>query len=206
MPDALSHVPTQYLALDDYVADFYVTSERLDGPLWKVERAQTFREPGSSSWEAFDAGRWLDALELACKPDDNLTHYFQELASRGTEFRRVRIVEFPVTPYLQWALHVIRTRVDAGERVRVVSAAHLESLEADVGRIPELVLIGSQAGYAVDYDGDGTPRGAQKFVDRQAITEWTNAISDLYERGEDFMEFFDREIAPLPPPPHADRV
>jgi hypothetical protein len=30
---------------------------------WKLERRQTFREPGMPSWEAFAAGDWNHALE-----------------------------------------------------------------------------------------------------------------------------------------------
>ena len=200
MFDLLAGATTEHLGLDDYVSDFYRVSAGLDGPIWKSERAQVFREPGNPSWEAFAEGRWADAVELAGAGLTELEAYFTELNGRGCPFYRVRVVEMPPAPYLRWALHVIRNRARAGERVRVITAESIAHTESEHGRLPELVFLGSKAGYVVDYSEDGTARGAYRFTDGAAIERCTRVLSDLYEQGEDIEQFFDREIVPLEPP------
>lgn len=195
MSGLLDGVVTRYLPLDDYIADYTAVSDGLTGDIWKLERAQFFREPGNPSWEAFEAGRWRDAIDLAAADEPELTDHFASLADRGSHFFRVRAVETPLTDYLLWELHVLRVRASAGEKIRVVLPALLTSAEEI-----ELVLLGDVAGYAVDYRDDGTARGAAKFVDRGAIARCTAAIRDIYGRGEDLERFFAREVAPLGAP------
>ena len=204
MSDLLAGATTEYLGLDDYVSDFYRASAELDRPIWKSERAQVFREPGNPSWEAFVEGRWADAVELAGAGFTELETYFTELDGRGCPFHRVRVVEIPPTPYLRWALHVVRNRARAGERVRVITSQSIAQIESGLGRLPELVLLGSKAGYVVDYSEDGTARGAYRFTDGAAIERCTRVLSDLYVQGEDIEQFFHREIASSEPP--ADRL
>lgn len=200
MPDLLAGVSTEYLGLDDYVEDFYRASADLDGPIWKSERAQVFSEPGNPSWEAFASGRWDEAVDLAGAGSAELKAYFADLDARGCPFYRVRVAELPPTPYLQWEMHVIRTRALAGERIRVVTPDLLAPVESRHGRLPELVILGTRAGYLVDYSGDGVATGAHRFTDGQAMDRCIRLLTDLYARGEDLAAFFDREIAPLPPP------
>jgi hypothetical protein len=50
------------------------------------------------------------------------------------------------------------------------------------------------------YDDDGNAAGADRFTDRALIQETSTGFHALYERGEDFYSFFDREIVPLAPP------
>ncbi|MGW2615242.1 hypothetical protein [Streptomyces sp. NPDC001500] len=54
--------------------------------------------------------------------------------------------------------------------------------------------------YEVIYDEEGNAAGAKKYTDRSLIREKNAGFDALYERGERFHDFFDREIAPLDPP------
>ncbi|MBT8223915.1 MAG: hypothetical protein HKP61_01105 [Dactylosporangium sp.] len=200
MPDLLAGVPTTYLDLDGYLADYERAAAALDGTIWKAERAQVFQEPENPSWEAFRAGDWATAIALAEQGSTELTAYFDDLHASGFGLCRVRIVERPLTAYLQWALHVVRLRAQAGERVRVVLAEDLGSLEAEVGRIPELLIMGRRVGYVVDYGENGIARGARRFDDPAVIDRCTALLADLHARGEDLEPFFQREVATLPPP------
>lgn len=199
MPDLLHGVATVALDLEEYLADYQQAAGTLEGTIWKAERAQTFQEPGNPSWEAFQRGDWADALALAERGREELTAYFDDLRSCGSRLCRVRIVERPITAYLQWALHVVRLRAKAGEQVRVVIADDIATLEADLGPVPELLIMGRRVGYVVDYDDDGVARGAHRFDDPAAIGRCTDLLTDLYGRGEDLERFFQREIASLPP-------
>jgi hypothetical protein len=191
------------------------TSERLDRPRYhadlgrlyssgidflnKLERGQHFQERGFASWEAFADGDWERSLSLA---DERREDYAQELrraARQGVRHRRLRVVEFPITPYVQWELFVLRTRVDVGDDIRILDADDISNIEQD-RPVPEVVILGDVVMYEVIYDDDGNAAGAKKYTDRSLIRETNAGFDALYDRGEGFHDFFDREIAPLDPP------
>jgi hypothetical protein len=191
---------TTYLPLDDYIEDYTAVSVNLEGDIWKSERAQFFQEPGNQSWEAYVAGRWEEALQASTSELTQLRDYFSQLAGRGSQFYRVRVVELPLSSYLRWELHVLRVRLRAGERIRIALPGVAGPVERQHGILPELVLLGDAAGYIVDYGDDGIAKGAAKFDDPALIGRCRSALSDLYEQSEDFEEFFAREVIPTGQP------
>ncbi|GAB2929958.1 DUF6879 family protein [Streptomyces heilongjiangensis] len=190
-------------------------SERLDRPTYhadlgrvyrsgigflnKLERGQHFKERGFPSWEAFADGDWERALRLA---DERREDYAEELrqASRlGVVHRRLRVVEFPVTPYVQWELFVLRARVEVGDDIRIIDARKISSIER-TRPVPEVVVLGDVVMYEVVYDEDGNAAGANRYTNGPLIRETNSAFDALYEHGEGFHDFFDREIVTLAPP------
>jgi hypothetical protein len=113
----------------------------------------------------------------------------------------VRVVELPLTGYLRWELYVLRVRARAGERIRIALPRVTAPAESRYGTIPELVILGSVAGYVVDYGDDGTPSGAWKFVEAGAISRCRSALQELYDSSEEIEQFFTREVEPLGAPP-----
>jgi hypothetical protein len=194
MRDLLRTATGQPLNLADYDADFYREVQSVDGPILKTERIQTFREPGSPSWEAYDAGRWDEALRIADQPDPGLEEFFHQLEARGSGLRRLRIVELPLSPYLLWELNFFRHRVAAGEEVHVLDAVHVADLEATHGTVPELMVVGSQAVYEVRYDDSGTPVGADKYVDPAVVDGCRTQVEGTFAQAEPFERFFRREV------------
>ncbi|KUO13096.1 DUF6879 family protein [Streptomyces sp. DSM 15324] len=190
-------------------------SERLDRPTYhadlgrvyaggigflnKLERGQHFQERGFPSWEAFADGDWERALSLA---DERREDYAQEIRRAwelGIRHRRLRVVEFPVTPYVQWELFVLRVRVEVGDDIRIIDARDISSVER-TRPVPEVVILGDVVMYEVVYDEDGNAAGAKRYADGSLIRETNAGFDALYERGEGFHAFFEREIAPLTPP------
>ncbi|MET8657945.1 DUF6879 family protein [Streptomyces griseus] len=193
----------------EYLADFGRVHRGDIGLLAKIERGQTFKEPGSPSWEAFASGDWAGSLRLIQDERDSVSAYFRDTARRGLAFRRIRVVEFPVSPYLQWEMNVLRLRSELGEDIRVLDARRISALERDAP-LPEVVLLGRSVMYAVIYDDELKGAGARRFTDTEQIGQTTREFEALYAMGEGFAEFFEREIAPLAPPtvhhsPPADR-
>lgn len=182
-----------------YHADFH----RIHGSgvrcLNKLERGQNFKERGFASWEAFAAGEWERALSLVEEKRDVYTRQFREAARLNILERRLRVVEFPVTPYVQWEMFVLRLRVELGDNIRVLDARKIPDIEKD-RPVPEVVILGDVVMYEVCYDDDGNAAGANRFADRVLIRETLAGFNALHECGEDFHSFFDREIAPLAPP------
>lgn len=199
MFDSFPHGSSERMDRPTYHADFRRVYESGIRHLNKLERGQNFKERGFTSWEAFAAGEWDRALALIQEKRDVYARQFHAAARLGILERRLRVVEFPVTPYVQWELFVLRLRVELGDHIRVLDARDIADVERN-RPVPEVVVLGDVALYEVLYDEDGNAAGANRFTDQALIRETSADFDALYERGDDFHDFFDREIAPLAPP------
>jgi hypothetical protein len=200
MRDLLDQSLGQRLNLAEYREDFrkrFWTITEHD--FWKLERIQTFREPGDDSWEAFDRGDWPTALRLIEERREVFEDDARRLAEIGLTSYRVRVVARPITSYLQWELHLMRLMGESSDRIRVIPPNAVASLETN-GMVPEVVALGPDVTYEVLYDEAGELAGGIRFVDREVTTQCRDIIKDLYAAGEDIRVFFDREVAHLPPP------
>ncbi|WDG29653.1 hypothetical protein N7925_15510 [Streptomyces sp. CA-278952] len=189
----------EILTRADYLAEFSRVHQGDINLLAKIERGQTFKEQGSPSWDAFASGDWAGALRLIENERDAIAAYFRDTSQRGLVFRRVRVVEFPVSPYLQWEMNVFRLRSELGEEIRVLDARKISDLEREAP-LPEVIVLGHSVMYAVIYDDELQGAGARRFTDPGQISRTTREFEALYAMGEGFPEFFEREIAPLAPP------
>src|SRR5689334_20001426 len=147
MFDSFPHGPSERAERMDrptYHADFRRVYESGIRHLNKLERGQNFKERGFASWEAFAAGEWDRALSLIQEKRDVYARQFRTAARLGILERRLRVVEFPVTPYVQWELFVLRLRVELGDHIRVLDARDIADIEQS-RPVPEVVILGDDA-------------------------------------------------------------
>lgn len=199
MLDRLHDLPVTLLERQDYHAEYWQEYKRSATVFWKLERAQTFREAGDPSWEAFAAGDWDRALELneADRADAEAIAAMDR--SVGVETRRIRVVDHPISPYVQWEMHFLRFLAQAGQSLRVLSPAQVRHLEPQ-RPLPEIVTLSPEVMHLVRYDTEGNACGAWRVEDPAAIARCRAELAELFAEGEPLLDFFDREIAPLPPP------
>ncbi|MEU6211770.1 DUF6879 family protein [Streptomyces sp. NPDC047023] len=192
--------PGRRLGLDDYIEDFgrYFWRSGSEG-FWKLERQQTFREPGVESWEAFRTGRWDDSLALIEGQRAHYEEYFRKISECGFVLHRVRCVEEPISPYLQWELHLLHLKSQCGEDTRVLVNDEFLRHEAQ-GRLPEVVILGSSVMYEVLYDDAGELAGGIRFDAPQGIIRCRRAIQEMHRSGEPLDAFFRHHVASLSPP------
>ncbi|MDA0565542.1 hypothetical protein LG943_14630 [Streptomonospora sp. S1-112] len=198
MLDRLRDRPAAALDLDTYLAD-YRREYAGGGVTWKLDRLQTLRKPGDPSWEAFAAGDWARARELTEKDRPRADAMAAKGGEAGTETRRIRVVEHPVSPYLQWEMQFLRMLAEAGQQIRVVAAAQVGRWEHE-RILPEVVAVADRALYLVRHDSSGKAFGAWRIGDRDVISSSLIELDALFRAGEPLLEYFHREIAPLPPP------
>ncbi|WP_214106447.1 DUF6879 family protein [Acrocarpospora catenulata] len=192
MLDFLEASRGERLTIEEYRNDFAEHFWTIgDNDFWKLERQQTFQEPGDDSWEAFRQGDWHKSLQLLEQRRKSLQNYYERIARAGFRTWRVRVVEEPVTPYLRWELHLLRLRHEYGGCVRIVGPDAIRHLETGRG-LPEVVTLGSSVMYEVLYDETGVLAGGVRHTDPGLLARWRNLISDLYAAGEDITSFFDR--------------
>ncbi|MDT0342277.1 DUF6879 family protein [Streptomyces litchfieldiae] len=204
MPDLyappLDRARGERLSWADYSADFWQRYAQIyERDSWKFERRQHFVEQKSPSRAALGRGDWDGALRLLEDRRESLRKAAEQDQRQRTVFHRVRVTEQPLTPYLQWELHSLRMKAEYDEIIRVIDAAHVSALEID-GLLPEVVVLGGQTLYEVVYTDAGVPDGGIRFTEPDLVRGWEDFIRTLFEGGEDIASYFEREVAPLPPP------
>ncbi|WP_016906873.1 DUF6879 family protein [Streptomyces xiaopingdaonensis] len=192
------------LPLDEYREDFRARQWNIPHEdSWKLECGQHFTEPGFPSWDAFARGAWEKSLTLLEEERDFLAEFGARARREHIGLYRVRVVDEPLTPYLQWELHLLRLRAEYGERIRVLSTARSESarrLAPEEAKGQELLTLGAHTLYRIRYDPSGRLAGAARFSDTSLVAQAAERMSRLYDEGEDVARYFQRSVAPLPPP------
>ncbi|MCZ7422968.1 hypothetical protein O7605_26035 [Verrucosispora sp. WMMA2121] len=200
MHELLDGDPGELLTLDDYWADFEKRFWKTGPPgFWKLERQQTFKEPNEEGWQAFAAGRWDESLRILDARRPEFEGYYRRIADSGFATRRVRVVREPLTPYLQWELHVLRLRHEYGGLTRVVGPDRVADVEAE-DPLPEIYTLGTDVMYEAVYDADGVLEAARRWRNPRVVTRCQEFMESLYHDGEPLDEYFARAVAPLEPP------
>lgn len=179
MLDRIWDAPGETYGSDAYLDQFWRDAEGID-LLWKFERAQTFREPGVESWEAFDAGdieRSLLLIEEEMRPA-----IAESRASRRFQVQRVRVVDEPLTPYLWWELHILRIRAENGDDIRAISSDVLQGQEFE-RPLPEIVGLGTSVLWHVLYDESGALAGGRRVTDQAIVGAARKEVARLAQLG-----------------------
>ena len=194
MLEDFRQAPGEHLDPDGYSADFVRFVGDIKSSFTKLECAQHYSESGNPSWEAFAAGRWDEALRLMNADDGDLLH--QLVADGRIDYRRVRVVTLPLTPYIQWELNAFQRRnAVLGEQIRVVVD---ESNQLTT--LPELVVIDDTVAFEVLYDDAGVHSGARLVAEPETVAAARRGIMALFDRGVPLVDFYTSEVADLPAP------
>jgi hypothetical protein len=190
------------LALPDYRRDFRARRAAIrNGDSWKLERLQHFEESNPRR-DALRRGDWDEALRLFEAERGSVREAALEDEGRGHDFHRLRVIEEPLTPYMQWELRWLHLRAECGYSTRVLPADKVAASET-VRLLPELVILDEKILYQVFYSDAGATETAVRFTDLGLVTSWVAFIRHAYAAAEDIRGYFDRVLAHLPPPPAA---
>lgn len=152
MLEHIRQVPGEVLDRATYHAQMARETARLTGITWKLERRQSFTESADDpAWQAFLAGDWEKSLAIFDGERADVSAEAKKYDRQGSELRRLRIVESPVTPYLQWEMQSFRVLHECGLPIRVLDGHQVKHLERE-HPLPELVVVGHQALFEVRYD------------------------------------------------------
>ena len=167
----------EFNSVESYIDQFWKDCEGID-LLWKLECRQTFREPGVPSWEAWDRGEREESMRLAeeMRPGIREKHATQPFVSK-----RVRIVQYPLSEYLEWELELLRIRAEEGDDIRIVDVSH-ES-QSSLLSLPEVVGLGNGVLWHVLYSDRGELVGGRKLSDTQTVDACRSEFQGLFEQG-----------------------
>lgn len=153
--------------------------------------------PDDASWDALIRGDQQEALRLLQDERTQWQETAQADRQRGAVFRRVRVVNNPISAYTWWELHSLRVQAQCGMPIRVIHADQVTPLGK---QLPDVVVIGRTTVYQALYNDAGHTDGAVRYRDPALAEEWASTINLLYTSGEDLIPYFEREIARLPFP------
>ncbi|HUY48837.1 MAG TPA: hypothetical protein VMV92_24495 [Streptosporangiaceae bacterium] len=200
MLDRIRQTPGMVLDRRTYHEQMRVETEQLTGITWKLERSQFFTEAGDDpAWQAFVAGDWHRSLTVFESERADLQAEAAKYARQSSEFRRLRIVEHPVSPYVHWEMQSLRIIDECGMPIRVLDAHEVRDLEI-IHPLPEVVIVGQRVLFEVRYDDRWAACGARRIDDPEVIQEASAEIAGLWANAEPLVGYFNREIVPLPDP------
>jgi hypothetical protein len=183
-----------------YHGQMRVETERVNGTAWKLERSQLFTEAADDpAWQAFKSGNWSKSLGIFEDERGSLAAEAAKYARQGSKFCRLRVVEHPVSAYVQWEMHSLKITDEAGMPVRVLAADAVRDFERELP-LPEVVILGTRVLYEVCYDDQWAAHGARRIDDPVVISHAAADMAELWRQAEPLSAYFKREIAPLPPP------
>lgn len=201
MLERLRKVPGETLDRASYHEQMREETERVTGVVWKLERSQFFHESDDDpAWQTYLAGDWDRSIEIFEAERPDVRAEAQKYTRQGSELRRLRVVEHPISPYLQWEMHSFHVLVQCGMPIRVIDANLVRDRE-QAEPLPEVIVVGSQVLFEVRYDDTWAARGARRIDDPDVIAQVGGELAALWRQGEPLVDYFAREIAPLPPPP-----
>jgi len=109
------------LDLDEFGVAFASAWSRLQSRFLKLECWQRYQESeDNQSQAAYDRGDIDTARELLRREAEVDRPLYEDVHNRGIEYARVRLIQEPLTPYLEYELLSYRIRVDLGENIEVV--------------------------------------------------------------------------------------
>jgi hypothetical protein len=109
------------LDLDEFSAKFHEAWSALTFRFLKLECRQTYREIETNesqvAYESGDVQRARDLLRLEAEADRPL---YEDIAKQGIDYARIRLIQEPLSPYLQYELISYEIRQTMGENIEVV--------------------------------------------------------------------------------------
>jgi hypothetical protein len=123
-PPAWALVGSARLDLNEFGSAFASAWSRIESRFLKLECWQSYRETetneSQAAYDRRDVETARQLLEHEAEADRPL---YEGVRRRGIEYARVRLVQEPLTPYLEYELLSYRIRTEMGENIEVVRCA-----------------------------------------------------------------------------------
>lgn len=109
------------LSLDEFQSQFVSAWSQIGSRFLKLECWRRYREiEASESQDAYICGDVAKARELLRQEAEADRPLYDGIGQRGIDYARVRLVQEPLTPYLEYELMAYQIRAQMGEHIEVV--------------------------------------------------------------------------------------
>jgi hypothetical protein len=178
----------EYLDSSEFDARFDELFAGLSNRFWKVECLQSYEEPDSEGVAELLAGRWTKARAAFVAQGTKLGQAHQAIA--GVDFRRLRRVTLPLTPYTRLELELYRALVKAGDRVALLIGS-----EREFGFGRDLLVFDDRALLIHNYVDPGISVGGWFSNDTAVVEQAVIRYDERYDAGVGPEEFHARYVA-----------
>lgn len=109
------------LSLEEFQTQFAKAWTRVRSRFLKLECWQSYREGAASrSQQAYELGHTWTARRLLREEAEADRPLYEDIGARSLEYARIRLVQEPLTPYLEYELMSYEIRAEMGENIEIV--------------------------------------------------------------------------------------
>lgn len=170
-----------YIPLAEFRSHFNQLFMSMSSNFSKLERAQSYQEPGNESLAAYLKGDKREAANLLKLPIEGWDERFNYVAQANIPWTRVRLVEFPMTPYLEWEFLTYQRSARYGERILVTDITN-DPKGSLAKSSSDFVMFDNRIVLAHDYGVDGILKGAWLVTRPNDVEAYIATFNDVRVR------------------------
>ena len=159
---------TDHVSREEFFQAFNEFSTKVQHRIFKLERLQNYVEEDNASWSEFQNGNIQHSLELMRTIRAAEAQYDIEFFRRGLQFLRVRAVECPLSPYVEWELQSHAISAQYGETILVANLTDVQR-GGVLWNTRDFLLFDSFAVLVHDYDSVGSLCGGWVCLDKAFV-------------------------------------
>ncbi|MFD8527570.1 DUF6879 family protein [Streptosporangium canum] len=176
------------LNLDEFGACFLEAWSRTESRFLKLECWQSYREREvTTSQAAHERGDVQEARRLLRQESETERSLYEDVERKGIDYARIRLIQEPLTPYLDYELIAYRIRAEMGEAIEIVRCA--PSMRLPDEEHFDFLLFDRHTALIHDYGDIGLQSGGWMTQDLGVITSLENKAIALRRRAVPFEEF-----------------
>jgi hypothetical protein len=176
------------LDLEEFGSWFAEAWSQVQSRFLKLECWQTYQEREiNKSQDAYNKGHVDKARELLRQEAEADRPLYEGVRARGLDYARIRLVQEPLTPYLEYELMAYRVRDDMGETIEIVRCGRELSLPND--EYFDFLLFDRHTALIHDYGDEGLQSGGWLTTDSDVIVSLQRVATDLRRSAIPLREF-----------------
>jgi hypothetical protein len=176
LPHSLPPGTAEHVNLEGFTSAFSTFSANVQRRIFKLERLQSYVESDDESWREFQSGNIQRSLKLMPTLRAAEARYDIEFFRRGLQFLRMRAVELPLSPYLNWEFQSYIISAQYGETILVADVTNSDRNGA-LWNATDFLLFDSFAVLVHDYDSDGCLHGGWVCQDQASVKHYADLAS-----------------------------
>ncbi|MER5420208.1 DUF6879 family protein [Streptosporangium roseum] len=176
------------LNLDEFGTWFLDAWSRTESRFLKLECWQSYREREvTTSQVAHERGDVQEAWRLLRQESETERSLYEDVERKGIDYARIRLIQEPLTPYLDYELIAYRIRAAMGETIEIVRCAPSMRLPDDEHF--DFLLFDRHTALIHDYGDIGLQSGGWMTQDAAVISSLEKKAIALRQRAVPFEEF-----------------
>lgn len=170
-----------YLTLENFIGEFTRLFATLKSSFHKLECMQSYQEPGVPSFEALQRGDVDLAHRLISDHIAKEEEWFTSCLQKGVEQVRLRLVQVPLTRYLDWEFKTYQHTARWGQRIGICDITN-NSQDSLLNQASDFLIFDNSTVLAHDYSKEGLLKGAWLIDDSASVSKYNNLFDMIRQK------------------------